>query len=337
MSQPPSDEGLHDDDARGGVAVSEPPTATADAELEVEPAAVPLLVVAPVRPARRRRPPSPVLAVYGAAVSIVGLLLLGFAADVSVVGSLHHSRDQRIAFANLRYELAKGTAPLGPLDYRGRPLAMGAPVAILTIPEIGLTEVVLEGTTAGVLEQGVGHARSSIFPGQVGTSVLMGRRAAFGGPFRDIAQLRPKQQFTTTTAQGVSTYQVLDVRHAGDPQPATPAAGAGRMQLITSSGPEFRPTGVVRVDADLISTPFQAPVVESIAPLLTAEQPLKGDSSVLMPLVLWAQALLVAAILVAWARVRWGLWQAWIVGVPLLATLGIAVADRVAQLLPNLM
>jgi hypothetical protein len=47
--------------------------------------------------------------------------------------------------------------------------------------------------------------------------------------------------------------------------------------------------------------------------------------------------LLIAAALVAWARVRWGVWEAWVVGLPLLAALGLAVADRVAQLLPNLM
>jgi sortase A len=285
-----------------------------------------------------RRPPSPAMAIYGAAMSIVAVLLLGFVADLSVVGALHHNRDQRVAYAQLRLELAKGTAPIGPLDNLNRPVAMGAPLALLKIPDIGLTEVVSEGTTAGVLEKGVGHARSSVLPGQVGTSVLMGRRAAFGGPFRDLALLRKGAEFTVTTGQAKSTFKVLDVRRAGDPIPAAPAVGAGRLQLITATGPMYRPTGIVRVDADLVSAVQPAPALTvNIAPLVKAEYPLQGDSSVLMPLVLWAQALLLAAALVAWARVRWGFWQSWIVGLPLLGALGFAVADRVAQLLPNLM
>jgi sortase A len=358
-----------DDIARGGVTVTEPSAfpgqADSHVELSVEVAsestaeeepqaesdeaevgtsseeATVDLAPASAKPAKvrkPRRPPSPAIAIYGAAVSIVAVLLLGFVADLSVVGSLHHDRDQRIAYAQLRFELAKGTAPIGPLDSLGHPVAMGDPLALLEIPQIGLTEVVSEGTTAGVLEKGVGHARSSVLPGQVGTSVLMGRRAAFGGPFRDLALLRKGQQFTVTTGQAKSTFRVLDVRHAGDPIPAAPAAGAGRLQLITATGPMYRPTGVVRVDADLVTAVQGAPTLTvNIAPLLKAEYPLQGDPSVLMPLVLWAQALLIAAALVAWARVRWGFWQSWIVGVPLLSMLGLAVADRVAQLLPNLM
>jgi hypothetical protein len=224
------------------------------------------------------------------------------------------------------------------LDSKGKPLPLGAPVALLTIPDIGLKEVVFEGTTAGVLEKGAGHARSTLLPGQAGTSIILGRRAAYGGPFRNIGRLLPGQQITATTGQGVSTYKVLDVRRAGDPVPPAPAAGGGRLQLITAAGPAYQPNGLIRVDADLVSASLPAPVVGfNIAPLAPAEGPLKGDSSVLIVLVLWAQALLVAAALVAWARVRWGAWEAWIVGIPVLLALGLAVADRVAQLLPNLM
>lgn len=290
----------------------------------------------PGRPARRQ--PSAGAAVYGAALSITAALLLGFAADLTFVGALHHNRDQRVGYAALRLELAKGKAPVGPLDYSGRPLAMGAPVALLNIPEIGLHEVVFEGTTSRVLEMGAGHARSTLLPGQGGTSVIMGRRAAYGGPFRDLGTLRRGQEFTTTTGQGKSVYRVLDVRRAGDPVPAAAAAGAGRLQLITATGPAYQPNGVLRVDADLVTPTQPAPVVTfNIAPLAESESPLQGDSSVLIALVLWTEALLVAAGLVAAARIRWGFWQAWIVGLPLLTTLGLAVSDRVAQLLPNLM
>ena len=55
-----------------------------------------------------------------------------------------------------------------------------------------------------------------------------------------------------------------------------------------------------------------------------------------MPLVLWGQALLLAAFGVA-GRVRWGGWQAWVVGIPVLGALGATIADQIARLLPNLL
>lgn len=332
-----------DVEVRGGVTVSEPSpcsdlaTPAPDVVARVDSADGGLVrpQAEPAVPVRRR--PTAGAAIYGAALSIAAVLLLGFAADLTFVGALHHNRDQRVGYSALRLELAKGKAPVGPLDYLGQPLPNGSPVALLDIPEIGLHEVVFEGTTSRVLEMGAGHARSTMLPGQAGTSVIMGRRAAYGGPFRDIGGLRPGEEFTATTGQGKSTYKVLDVRRAGDPIPAAPAAGSGRLQLITATGPAYQPNGVLRVDADLVSATQPAPVVTfNIAPLAKAESPLQGDSSVLGALVLWAEALLVAAGLIAAARVRWGSWQAWIVGLPLLSALGLAVADRVAQLLPNL-
>jgi hypothetical protein len=35
--------------------------------------------------------------------------------------------------------------------------------------------------------------------------------------------------------------------------------------------------------------------------------------------------------------VRWGRWQAWIVGVPVLLAVGLAVADLASSFLPNLL
>lgn len=62
-----------------------------------------------------------------------------------------------------------------------------------------------------------------------------------------------------------------------------------------------------------------------------------GQSAAWMPLILWGQALLLAAAALAWARVRWGRAHTWLVGFPVLAALGLAVSDQAALLLPNLL
>ena len=291
---------------------------------------------AAVAPARR---PRTGLLISGTAVTILAVVLLGFVLDTLAFGALKHSRDQQVAYSKLRSDLGVVTAPLGHTDENGALYPLGTPMALLQIPEIGVREVVLEGTTGSVLRSGPGLRRDTPLPGQAGVSMIMGRRAAFGAPFLYLDELLPEQEFTVTTGQGVQRYRVIGVRHSGDPAPQEPAAGAGRLILMTADGPPLLPNDVIRVDADLISTvqPSTPKQVLATRSLPAAERPLAADPSVWLPLVLWGQGLVIATVAVTWAWTRWGRWQAWAVGVPLLGALGLAVADQAAGLLPNLL
>lgn len=273
----------------------------------------------------------------GAALLVLAVALVVFLADLTVVGTLRHDRDQRTTYDQLRYSLAEGTAPVGQTDDQGRLLPLGTPVAVLEAPQLGLREVVLEGTTSGVLTSGVGHRRDTPLPGQAGTSVLMGRQAAFGGPFRRLPALAPGNTLTVVTGQATSLYRVIGVRRAGDPVPAALAAGKGRLTMITADGPAWMPTGVLRVDADLVTGVQPAPRrVLPLGSVTAPEQPMQGDPSTLIVLVLWGEALVGAALGVAFLRRRWGRWQTWVVAVPALGVLALLVADQAARLLPNL-
>jgi LPXTG-site transpeptidase (sortase) family protein len=270
---------------------------------------------------------------------ILGVVLLAFSAYVAVVSRLHYDRVQYDDYASFRAELAQATAPTGPTQPSDAKqlLTTGTPVAVLHIPEIGLNAVVLEGTSNAVLEDGPGHLRDTVLPGQVGVSEILGRRAAYGGPFARINSLSPGQVFTVTTGQGVSRYRVLDVRQAGDQVPPY-SSGQGRLILATADGPAFAPTGVLRVDANEISTPEPAPAMVLTAANLPAdEQSLGTNPLAWVTLVLWGMCLVASAVGVGWLGQRWGRWQAWIIAVPVLSFLGFAVADQAVQLLPNLM
>lgn len=279
--------------------------------------------------------PAPPLAATG--LSILAALLLGFALHVGGVSHVLQARNQSLAFAELREQLARGTVPVGQTA-DGALLTPGTPLALLQLPGEDVPKVVLEGTAATVLDGGPGHRRDSVLPGQPGTSVLYGRRASYGGPFAAVPDLVPGKVLSVTTGQGTHDYRVTGVRRAGDPAPPPLAAGAGRLTLVTASGPSYLPSGAVRVDAELLTPVQQAPGrVLGAGSLAPAEKPLAGDRSVLVALLLWGQALLLAACALAWARVRWGLRQAWVVGVPVLGALGLAVAHSAAGLLPNLL
>jgi LPXTG-site transpeptidase (sortase) family protein len=272
------------------------------------------------------------------ALTTIAALIFTFVATIAVLGPVRHVRDQETAFANFRYQLANATAIVNQLDDAGKPQPLGTPMAVINIPQIGVREVVFEGTTPGVLRSGPGHRRDTPLPGQAGTSVIFGRQAGFGGPFGHLDQLVKGAVFSVTTGQGKSLYRIIGLRRAGDPQAPLLTAGKGRLTLITAAGSRFVPEGVLRVDADLVSKVQPAgPRPITTADLPPAETALGTDSSVWIAVLLLSQGLLLASLALAWARTRWGRAQVWIAGMPVVLALGVALSDQVVCLLPNLL
>ncbi|MFD0742366.1 sortase [Phytohabitans flavus] len=258
------------------ITMHEPPAASTPRE----PAApVPPPPSAPAPPAATpppRRPDSPVivlaLQVPGIALSILAAVTLGFVVHLTVISQLQYQRNQQTAFADFRAELARGTAPVGQtrLEFTDgaeegteRLAEPGSAVAVLEIPAVGLRTVVFEGTRGDVLQKGPGHRRDSVLPGQAGTAVVMGRRAAYGGPFRDLDLLLPGDRITATTGQGTHEYRVRGLRYPGEPAPPPLTEGKGRITLVTADGSPFVPQDLVRVDADLVSTVQPTPPASS--------------------------------------------------------------------------
>jgi sortase A len=277
--------------------------------------------------------------VVSTAILILGASLLGFGAWIVGGSQLYYDRVQRNAYADFRAQLAQALAPTGPTDPSNskKLLASGTPVAVLSIPAIGLNAVVREGTSGQVLEGGPGHLRDTQMPGQIGFSEIYGRRAAYGGPFARLSSLTPGAMITVTTGQGVTRYRVLDVRRAGDQVPPL-TNGKGRLVLATADGPPFAPTGVLRIDADTVTTPKPAPTMVITTSDIGSSELLFGTESIAwVPLVLWGQGLVLAAAGVSWLGSRWGRWQTWTVAVPVLGYFGLGVADQLVRLLPNLM
>lgn len=281
----------------------------------------------------------------GSAFLILAACLLSFVVWVVFLSQLHYDRAQHSAYDALRISLAQGTAPIGPTQLVNPnvensptvPVSLGTPLAVLSIPTIGLRAVVLQGTTGSVLENGPGHLRDTQMPGQVGVSVIMGRRAAYGGPFAKLSALNPGDTFTVITGQTTAQFRVLDLRRAGDRTPPVPATGQSRLILITADGPPFAPTGMLYVDADLTSKPQPAPPMTlSPADLSPSENPMGTESQAWLPIVFWGQLMLLITLGLSWAWNAWGKWQAWAIAVPALGYLVFTVSDQVTRLLPNL-
>jgi LPXTG-site transpeptidase (sortase) family protein len=291
--------------------------------------------------------------VAGMTITILATLLLTFCADLLVVGHIRHARDQQTSFADLRGYLAAGTAAVNQTQDDGALVPLGTPIGVLEIPQIGLREVFFEGTTAGVLMSGPGHRRDSPLPGQAGSSVIMGRKAAYGGPFSYLEQLSVGQVFTVVTGQGRQYFRVSGIRHSGKGSPPVVGLGESRLMLVTASGGDYQPNGAVYVDATFVGwtavdgTADKAPLTNAVlesgprplsaVDLPIAERPLRGDDGALPAILLWSVLLAAGALVTAWLRLRWGKWQVWLAGAPPLLAAGLTLSDQLARLLPNLM
>jgi sortase A len=283
------------------------------------------------RPPRQRPPVTGPMSLVQSAGTMLAIVCLWVVAQMLLFSGFAQEREQTLLYDQFRTEIASALAPIGPGS------EPGAPVALLEIPRIGVSQVVVEGTSSGDTLAGPGHLRKTVLPGQVGTSVVMGRAATYGAPFADIDRLVAGDEIVVTMAQGEVTFEVVTVRRAGDPysQPLQP--GAARLTLVSAEGSgrmaALTPGSALYVDADapegFVPTPGLPPAVPE------AELVMERDLAAFPLLVLHLALLLAVTLGVVVARSRWSLTAVWVVAAPVVLALAWATTDVVMRLLPN--
>ncbi len=88
------------------------------------------------------------------------------------------------------------------------PPAIGGPVGIISIPRIGLSMMVVEGTDEIRLQAGPGHYPGTPLPGEAGNAAIAGHRTTYLAPFYHLDALVPGDQIGLTTVQGNFVYSV---------------------------------------------------------------------------------------------------------------------------------
>jgi sortase A len=270
--------------------------------------------------------PSPISVARCVAISVLllALLVMGFVGYVLGVSRIQEASAQHRLYETLAGELGQDIGPLGPTK-------PGAPVAVLDIPSIGITDlVVVEGTSPEDMMAGPGHLRNTPLPGQLGLSVIFGRRVTFGSPFARLDNLRPGDKITTITQQGKSVYKVVAV---GDSQHPVKDTTLNRLALLTTTSSSV-PTYYLEVDADLVSTVNNGPVqMPAIGP---SEQALAGDSGALVLTMIWGLALVIVSVGTAVAAARWSPWPVYLIAAPAVLAVVWVLYENFAALLPNL-
>lgn len=282
---------------------------------------------APVRPAKAVPRPSPADAVIrglGIAVTLLAVLVLGFAGYLYYLSGVQEARAQTGMYATLQGQLSGGNAPLNSP-------APGTPIAVLNAPAIGLhNEVVVQGTTPENMTLGPGHLRDTPLPGEAGIAVIYGRRATFGAPFARVPQLRPGDTVKVTTGQGTATYVV---KLAGDSKNRILINPAPNQLMLITADSALLPSHFIEVDANLTSSAQSVGARPAISP---AEIALGNDPTTLLLCFLWGLALVIVAVGGTLAAARWSRWPAYLVTVPIAVAVVWNLYQSLAALLPNL-
>ena len=202
----------------------------------------------------------------------------------------------------------------------------GDAVAIIDIPKIGVSQVVVEGVDVGDLRDGPGHYPASPLPGQVGNAAIAGHRTTYGAPFADLEELDVGDEIVLRTLQGDFTYEVSrepfavspDAAEvlAPEPDPARPGTNLATLTLTTCH-PKYSAAERLIVQAQLRLPSGAVPLPASPR---TDDAPreisgLDGDTSSRTPTVLWG--LVVIAVGGAWWFLfhRYPRWYVWFAGV----------------------
>jgi sortase A len=154
---------------------------------------------------------------FGQALIVLGTLLLSFAGARYAEGALRQDAARRSwEAAQAQTAFAAANASVEARDLGG-PWAIGSPIARLTIPVLGLDEIVIEGVGSEELNGGPGHLPGSVLPGERGNAVISGHRDRH---FSSLGSLQVGDEIVTETGPGrrvkwiVISRRVLGARAA---------------------------------------------------------------------------------------------------------------------------
>src|SRR5687768_5168673 len=152
-------------------------------------------------------------------LALIAVGAFGLCAAAANYGQAHLARSEaRAAWAAIEARSAVSTV-LASLDasvQSAGELAPGAPVARLTIPRIGLDEIVVEGVGNRELNAGPGHLPGSALPGLPGNSVVSAHRDRH---FSDLGGVAIGDTIKTVTQHKTTTWVVTGRRIVGKRAP----------------------------------------------------------------------------------------------------------------------
>lgn len=288
------------------------------------------------------------------ALVVIAVFLVSVGAVIYGIGSLVHARDQRALMSAERSDISAAAVEAKALDHVNlptQPPVPGAPVGVLAIPALGINQAVVEGVGSSQTVSGPGHVPGTAGLGQQGNAAVVGRNAAYGGPFGRLDQLKPGDKVLTATIEGQSIYVVRHVARLTLGSPTAPAGSTStsstpsvtlntlyrhttdnRLTLVTSaSAAPWNSSQVIEVTAVLRGKPYQPLSQEAQSP---SQQGNTGDSGVWAELVLSLLALTATAAGALLLYRRCTVRSAYLLSTAPVVAFTVLAAEAISRLLP---
>lgn len=216
--------------------------------------------------------------VVGWALVWSGLLLFGYVGWQLFVTDLLNAGQQAEATGALRTEFSRpapepevvepevnepdvqeppGEPEPEPVEYFPEErVETGEAFAFLTIPRIGLEEVVVyEGVDRETLKKGPGHMGRTPVPGQPGNAVISGHRTTYGRPFFDFDLLKPGDTVEMETAIGTHVYEVREIEVVQPTDVWVTDHRDGAWLTMTTCEPKFSARQRLVIWAEMVAGP----------------------------------------------------------------------------------
>lgn len=126
---------------------------------------------------------------------VLSAVLLGYVALVFVQAEISRFKADQYLVRQIPHVAHKPASAPAEGDILGR----------ITIPRLGLSAVILEGTISRTLRLGVGHIRGTAIPGKPGNAAIAGHRDIF---FRSLSEIRADDEIQLETEDGSIRYLV---------------------------------------------------------------------------------------------------------------------------------
>lgn len=134
------------------------------------------------------------------------------------------------------------------------PQLPGEAYAIMNIPDIDLSEVVVEGIGKEALRKGPGHYPKSADPWDgTGKVAIAGHRTTYGAPFWDLDKLGAGDQIQLQTEEGVFEYVVSRTRIVAPTATEVTLPTTRPTLILTTCNPKFSAAERLIVFADLVT------------------------------------------------------------------------------------
>jgi sortase A len=144
---------------------------------------------------------------------------------------LDHMLHDRHAANGGALQIAGSVLPKNPLPALDRGM-----IGRIDIPRLGVSVMIIEGTSGRTLRRAVGHISGTALPGQPGNVGLSGHRDTF---FRPLRNIQTNDIITVTTLFGEYRYRVVSTRIVGPSNIKVLDAGANESLTLVTCYPFY--------------------------------------------------------------------------------------------------